>query len=109
MSKIILIVIVIAVVAGGIYFFSPGQTNDISNGNVTIVNFAFSQDVLNISKGDTVVWTNQDSAPHNISGNGFASSILNKGQSFSFTFDEVGSYDYICSLHPYMKGKIMVK
>ena len=108
MNKIILIIIVVVVVAGAVYFFSPEQTNNVSSGNVTIANFAFSPAVLDISKGDTVVWTNQDSAPHKIKSDTFNSAVMNKGESFQFTFSTAGEYNYSCSIHPSMKGKVIV-
>jgi plastocyanin len=76
--------------------------------DVTVVNFSFIPAELNIKKGDTVVWTNNDSAPHQIIGSNFQSDVLSKGQSFSFTFGTTGTFDYICKLHPSMKGKINV-
>ena len=85
------------------------NTSDATNTiSITIKNFTFNPAELNIKKGDTVIWTNDDSAPHQISGSGLQSDILSKGQSFSFTFGDAGIFDYICSLHPSMKGKINV-
>ncbi len=83
---------------------SPGTYNVI-----TIRNFSFNPAQLNIKKGDIVTWTNQDSAPHRISGSGFQSNSLSNGQSFSFTFSVAGTFDYICSIHPSMKGKVIVQ
>lgn len=86
------------------------------NYNIVIENFLFNPAELDIKKGDTVIWTNQDSAPHNIlesatqsSKISFQSEILSKGQNFSFTFNDAGTFNYICGIHPYMKGKIVVK
>ena len=76
---------------------------------ISIKNFAFSPAVLNIKAGDTVTWTNNDSASHRISGGSFQSSDLSNGQNYSFTFNTAGTYDYICSTHPSMKGQIVVK
>lgn len=122
MKKIFIILIIPAVIIGGLIYFlrNPAKT---SSGqpqspeasvagktyDVAVANFFFSPAVLDIEKGDKVVWTNQDSAPHTISGSGFKSNTLNNGQSFSFTFGTAGSYDYICGLHPYMKGRIIIK
>lgn len=80
---------------------------------VIIQDFAFNPEVLTVSAGTTVRWTNRDSAPHtvngDINGNSFASEILNKGDSFEFRFSSAGSYGYKCGLHPSMKGKIVVE
>mgnify|MGYP001573859328 CR=1 FL=1 len=83
---------------------APGEAND-----VNIQNFAFAPETLIIKKGATVTWTNNDSAPHQIKSDTFNSERLSNGQSFSFTFNDAGSFDYICSLHPSMTGKIIVE
>ncbi|WP_440951919.1 cupredoxin domain-containing protein [Methanococcoides sp. FTZ1] len=78
---------------------------------VLIEDFKFKPDTLQISVGDTVTWINMDSAPHTATSNdeGFDSGSLSKGESFSFTFEEAGNYDYICTFHPYMEGEIIVE
>jgi plastocyanin len=84
------------------------QTSGIA---VTIQNFAFSPATLEVNKGDTVTWTNEDSVPHQIASdtNVFLGSSMNKGQTFSFTFTETGIFPYHCAIHPSMQGKIIVK
>ena len=59
----------------------------------------------------TITWTNQDSAPHQvvIASKNLKTAVLNKGQSGELKIAEAGSYDYICGIHPSMKGKIVVK
>lgn len=115
-KKILIVLAVVAAIGGVVYFlkYSGGYKAPavgVNNGalSVAAANFSFSPANLEIKQGETVTWTNQDSAPHQISGNGFKSDVLNKGQSFNFTFNTVGTYDYICSVHPYMKGKIIVR
>ena len=76
---------------------------------VTIKNFAYAPASVTVSPGDTVTWTNQDSAPHTATGKGFDTGTLNKGQSGSHTFSSSGSFSYICSIHPNMKGTVVVK
>lgn len=76
---------------------------------IDIKNFSFNPAILTISKGETVVWTNSDSAPHQIKSDQFSSGMLSNGQSFSFTFNEVGTFNYICSVHPSMMGKVIVQ
>jgi amicyanin len=79
---------------------------------VMIMNFAYSPATLTVNPGDTVTWTNMDTAPHNVvvsSGpEKFTSPTLQKGQTFSFTFTKPGTYSYYCSLHPDMKATITV-
>lgn len=78
---------------------------------VKIKNFAFTPAEMKIKVGETVTWTNEDSAPHTAtaSDGSFDSKNLSQGQSFSFTFDKAGTYDYICSVHPSMKAKVIVE
>ncbi len=79
----------------------------------------FVPDVVNTTVGSMVTWTNEDSVPHTATSGvvennapkpdgAFDTSFLSKGQSFSFVFDSAGAYDYYCSLHPFMTGKITV-
>ena len=86
------------------------ETQVSATGNeVTIENFTFNPAELQIKVGDTVTWTNMDSAPHTVLSDSFQSDTLNNGDSFSFTFDKAGTYDYSCGIHPAMKGKIIVE
>ena len=84
------------------------QTNAVA---VTIQNFAFSPASLTIKKGDVVTWTNQDSAPHQVtSDNGkFQGPAISKSETYSFTFNETGTFPYHCAIHPMMKGTITVQ
>ena len=80
---------------------------------VTIDNYSFTPSTLTIRAGTTVTWTNRDSEVHTVVADdaaaGFKSAGLDTDDSFSFTFDKVGSYSYHCSLHPHMTGKIIVQ
>ena len=77
---------------------------------VTIKSFAFEPADLTIAVGDSVVFTNEDSAPHTATdANGaFDTGRLDKGGSATLTFNGAGSFDYICTFHPKMKGKITI-
>jgi plastocyanin len=77
---------------------------------VTIQDFVFSPDVLEVAAGTTVTWTNNDVTQHTVvSTDGFfESDILAEGNTFSFTFEDAGTFDYICSLHPNMTGQVVV-
>ena len=77
---------------------------------VAIQNFAFAQSALTVKKGDTVVWTNKDSAPHTVTGDGgLDSGTLSGGQTYSFTFATAGTFSYKCNFHPSMAGKVIVQ
>ena len=62
-----------------------------------------------VKKGDTVVWTNKDSAPHTVTGGSLNSGTLSGGQTYSFTFNAAGTVSYACSFHPSMTGKVVVQ
>jgi len=89
---------------------SGGAAPAAGAGAVTIKDFAFDPGDLTVAKGTTVTWKNDDSATHRIkSGDGsFDSKDLKNGDSFEHTFDTAGTFDYICGIHPSMKGKITV-
>jgi len=77
---------------------------------VGIDNFTFNPKVVTVRVGDTVTWTNRDDIPHTVADPGkFKSKALDTGDSFSFTFATPGSFDYFCSLHPHMTGRIVVE
>ncbi len=78
---------------------------------VAIQNFAFSPRTLTIAPGTTVVWTQQDSAPHTVTsdtGAWTASADLHAGQTFSHTFTTAGTFAYHCAVHPNMTATITV-
>ena len=77
---------------------------------VGIVNFKFTPDTVTIKAGTTVDWTNQDDIPHTVSftGSGIHSDVLARNGSYSHTFTAPGTYAYICSIHPFMHGTVIV-
>ena len=79
--------------------------------SITIDNFAFAPPDLTITAGTAVTWKNQDGEVHRVKDdhNRFSSAALDTDDSFSHTFATPGIYHYICSIHPYMVGKIVVK
>ena len=87
----------------------PVQTAPVKKYAVIIKNFAFSPNQITINQGEAVVWTNQDLAPHAIRGANFVSDTMQTGQTYEFQFTEKGTFDYICAIHPSMKGTVIVK
>lgn len=79
-------------------------------GDVAISGFSFGPAAIKVSAGQSVTWTNADDTPHQITlvGKPQRSEVMLKGQSATLKFDEPGSMDYICGLHPGMKGRIEV-
>lgn len=99
-----------AVGAVGVGFATAARA-DAAKATVKIDNFTFSPTPLTVAPGTTVVWVNQDDIPHSI----FCEQLklhshpLDTNDSFSHKFDQVGSFDYICAIHPHMRGRIVVQ
>jgi amicyanin len=77
---------------------------------VAVDNFKFDPATLTVPVGSTVTWTNKDEEPHTIAAKdgSFHSPTLDTKGTYSFTFTKPGSYDYICSIHPFMTGTVVV-
>jgi plastocyanin len=75
---------------------------------VNIENNAFNPSFVQIPDGSTVKWINLDSIPHEPKGNVFDSGPLNQNGVFEYTFNQTGTYNYTCAIHPSMQGTITV-
>ena len=77
---------------------------------VAIADFKFNPATLTVPVGTTVTWTNQDEEPHTLAAKdgSFHSPGIDTHGTYSFTFTTPGSYDYICSIHPFMTGTVVV-
>jgi amicyanin len=77
---------------------------------VSISDFKFNPPTLTVPVGTTVTWTNKDEEPHTIAAKdgSFHSPGMDTNGTYSFTFSTPGSYDYICSIHPFMNGTVVV-
>lgn len=130
MKKIIIgIIILISLTGGALAIMKdkpPESAHNMAGGNSTeapaqaipnqieINNFEFSPAKMVVKKGTKVTWKNNDSAKHNIafdSGSlkGTEGELFGKGETYSYTFSEAGSFEYHCSPHPYMKAMIEVQ
>lgn len=78
---------------------------------IEIDNFKFGVVTREVVVGTTVTWTNRDDVPHTVvsSTKVFKSPPLDTDEKFSYTFKETGTFEYYCSMHPRMTGKIIVK
>ncbi len=77
--------------------------------DVQIKGFKFIPAIVTVNKGDTIRWTNYDGAQHTATGDGLDTGNMVKGQSSEITFDKEGAYEYICTIHPSMKGQVVVQ
>jgi plastocyanin len=98
---------------GGLAVRGSAQANSAAGTAVTIDNFSFTPPAITVSAGTTVRWTNHDDIPHTVvsddNGGTFKSKALDTDDVFSVTFSKPGTYTYFCSLHPKMKGQVVVK
>ena len=77
---------------------------------VTIDAFEFKPATLTVKQGDVVVWRNADPVPHTVTAPGaFDSGSLAAGASWRHTAAKKGRFDYVCTLHPTMKGTLVVE
>jgi LPXTG-motif cell wall-anchored protein len=82
-----------------------------ANGSVTISDFQFTPAQITIDQGDTVTWTNDGPTAHSATApdGSFDTGIFQAGQSRSHTFSDAGTFSYICTPHPNMRGTIVVR
>ena len=121
MKKEAILFLVVIVLVVGIYFLvfadskvteDSSQNLDYGNKNIEIKDFVYSPEILKVKIGEVVTWINYDSVEHTITsdeGNLLDSGLIGKVESYTMVFTEAGTYDYHCSPHPYMKGKIVVE
>ncbi len=77
---------------------------------VVIVDFAFGPRALEVPVGGTVTWTNDDAFDHTVrdADGGFDSGPMAEADTFEFTFDAAGTYEYMCAIHPSMTATVTV-
>jgi plastocyanin len=87
---------------------TPATAADTDGPTVAIEDLAFGPETLTVEAGDTVTWVWKDGViAHDVAGDDFQSEVMSEG-TFSHRFDEPGTYDYVCTLHPNMTGTIEV-
>jgi len=88
-----------------------GDAN-LKNYPVQIQNSDFVPATVTIKVGNSVSWENYDGSPHSVTsdiGNELDSNLIQKGQTYEHTFAVPGTYAYHCSIHPSMKGTVIVQ
>jgi plastocyanin len=87
---------------------TPPAAKDVT---VTILNFKFDAETVEVPVGTKVTWVNKDTTVHTVVSKDktFTSSPgLDTGDNYSYVFTKAGTYNYYCSLHPFMTGKVVV-
>ena len=87
-----------------------GSTADGTSGALDIADQAFRPNELTVVNGAKVTWTNSDAAAHTVAAGdqSWSSDLLPTGATFDHVFDTPGRFEYVCTLHPGMKGTIVV-
>jgi plastocyanin len=90
---------------------SSTSSTAVATASVNISNFAFDPNDISVTKGQTVTFTNNDSTTHTVTSDTgvFNSGNLAPGKTFSYTFNDTGTFSYHCSIHTMMTGKVEVK
>jgi plastocyanin len=114
-------IVIIVLVAIGLYYYvyapsvvAPVVAPSVFSGNVEnlrMLEFTYLPPTLTVSVGTMVNWTNGDKVPSDVVSNDglFNSGSMDTGASYSYVFESAGTYEYHSSLHPTMKGKIIVQ
>jgi len=113
-AAVLLVVLGIKAVSGTQYGNSGSNpvtsvSTSATPNQIAISNFAFAPNVITVPVGTTITWINQDAVTHSIKSADFVSTDLAQGQSFQHTFKTAGTFEYSCSIHPSMPGKIIVQ
>lgn len=126
-KQAVLILVAVVLIVGAVVAIhehdkpKPMPPHTVQNGNfnagqrsaeVNITNMMFTPSQVTVVKGTTVTWTNNDKVSHTVvidHGDGPHSGNISPGASFSYTFQNTGSYQYHCSIHPSMRGTIVVQ
>lgn len=78
---------------------------------IAIENSAYQPSLITVQRGTTVTWTNEDTETHTVkseSGQGPDSEPLAQGDTYSYTFEEAGTFNYFCEQHPEVRATIQV-
>ncbi len=88
-----------------------GSADKATPDHVTIDNFSFTPQTLTVQAGTRVTWVNKDDVPHTVTSvdKKFHSRALDTDERYSFTFTAPGTYKYFCSVHPHMRGTVIVE
>lgn len=76
---------------------------------VAVRDFEFAPRDFEADVGEPVTWENEGEQLHNVKGDGFFSRAMEPGATYEFRFARRGTYEYVCTLHPQMKGRIVVR
>ena len=111
MRSLIVMAVVFALGAAGCGS-GGSSTKGSSPGAISMKGLRFHPDRSTVRVGEKVTWTNDDNVDHNVTSTGgakFMSQAFGHGKTYSFTPRKAGTISYVCTLHPGMVGKLIVK
>jgi plastocyanin len=99
------------VLGAGALVMILGKVTHAAESEIVIDNFTFTPTPLKVKVGASVTWVNHDDIPHSIvcPDLKMKSHPLDTDDSFAYKFDQAGTYEYICGLHPHMHGQVVVE
>jgi plastocyanin len=105
--------VLLAILAGGsaVTGYASSEQSKMAASEVSVDNFTFGPETITVAANSTVTWVNHDDVPHVIASTDglFRSKALDTDDKYSFTFAKPGTYQYFCTVHPKMVGKIIVR
>lgn len=87
----------------------PGAMAAPQSHQITIDGMRFQPDALVVQQGDRVTWVNKDLVPHTVTERRFDSAAIKPAGSWTFVPRKPGTYNYVCTFHPTMKGMLVVQ
>ncbi len=115
MTSLRILFAAVAVLAAALFVAACGGAGESSEPVATtevamVKSYRFDPKTIEIEAGDTVTWTNEDNFTHTVQVDGQGDHKVRQGESVSITFDEPGTYDYVCTLHSQdMDGTVIVR
>lgn len=114
-ALIVVVLVALTVILASCGASSPSNTGSTggagSGGGVTVTEkgFAFSPASVTVKVGDTVTFTNEDSAPHEVTIDGKDLGSQTQGASVTWKAEKAGTFPYSCVIHPSMTGEVTVE
>jgi hypothetical protein len=91
----------------------PTPVTPLARPSVEVIDYGYSPQLLSVAVGASVTWTNDGNDGHDVTGSGpggdWRSGPLAPSERYSRQFDLAGTYDYVCTIHPEMWGRIFVQ
>ena len=104
-------VLAMGAVVGWVAIAASGAAGAPATHTITMDGTVFSPETLTVKRGDRVVWVNKDPFPHTATAasKAFDSRSVAAGKSWSHVAKQSGTFDYVCTFHPTMKGRLIVQ